>query len=286
MTNPNPTVLTRWRGIVLELVYDAFRKKEPRYDYVMLWGMMRKLGQDLGLNDVIFVLRQLQDRGYVDFTEEKNKFTNETRITDVVIVPYDGVALPEGVDLRRVALQDFREGAADRLDVRHDAAARPAPPQPRDDGVDLRLGPAVARSDRIREAARERRPGSVRSRRDRIPRHRRQRRSSSPSNTTARASSRCRRIRTRSAASRATSSWTSSPSIATRRRSGAARWRSHRAAFARSDLDAERTEGKYWDISRAGRRARSELRSNSPGKKASGACTGATSITPSSRAAR
>jgi hypothetical protein len=87
MTNPNPTVLTRWRGIVLELVYDAFRKKEPRYDYVMLWGMMRKLGQDLGLNDVIFVLRQLQDRGYVDFTEEKNKFTNETRITDVVIEP-------------------------------------------------------------------------------------------------------------------------------------------------------------------------------------------------------
>lgn len=87
MKRTNTTALPRWRGVVLELVYDAFQKREPRYDYIMLWGMLRSLGQDLGLNEVIFVLRQLRDRGYLRFSENKNKWTNDTEITEIEIVP-------------------------------------------------------------------------------------------------------------------------------------------------------------------------------------------------------
>jgi hypothetical protein len=87
MKQMNSKALPRWRGVVLELVYGAFQKREPRYDYIMLWGMMRELGHDLGLNDVIFVLRQLRDRGYLRMKENRNKWTNDTEITEIEIVP-------------------------------------------------------------------------------------------------------------------------------------------------------------------------------------------------------
>jgi uncharacterized protein YciU (UPF0263 family) len=88
----------RWRGLALELIYSTFRKRLPAYDHVMLADVMRSVGgQDLGENDVIFVLRQLHDRGYLTYRETKNRWTNEVTIADIQITP-KGCNIVEGVE--------------------------------------------------------------------------------------------------------------------------------------------------------------------------------------------
>lgn len=87
MTADNNMAVRRWRGQALELIYASFRNRGPAIDHIMLFGMMQQLGQDLGVNDVIFVLRQLHDRGYVEYVETKNRYTNEVSISQLKITP-------------------------------------------------------------------------------------------------------------------------------------------------------------------------------------------------------
>lgn len=75
----------RWRGLALELVYAELRRKGVTYDDVMLWSNMQGLGQSLGLNDVIFILRQLKDRDYLSYQEYKDRRTGETRMEHIRI---------------------------------------------------------------------------------------------------------------------------------------------------------------------------------------------------------
>ena len=95
--NENNVALARWRGLVLELVHSAFRKRLPAYDLVMMTDLMRSMGQDVGENDVIFILRQLKDLGCVVFEEERKRATNELNIREVRVTP-KGCRLVEGFD--------------------------------------------------------------------------------------------------------------------------------------------------------------------------------------------
>lgn len=79
--------LARWRGLALEMVHSAFRKRFPAYDHIMLADVMRSMGQDVGENDVIFILRQLHDREYLTYREDRNRLTNEISIVNVQISP-------------------------------------------------------------------------------------------------------------------------------------------------------------------------------------------------------
>jgi hypothetical protein len=87
MTVNNNVALRRWRGLALELIYESFRNHGRAIDHVMLWGMMQQLGQDLGGFDVIFVLRQMKDRRYIEYVESRNRLTNEVSLSQLKITP-------------------------------------------------------------------------------------------------------------------------------------------------------------------------------------------------------
>jgi hypothetical protein len=79
--------LRRARGMALELIYEAFQKRRKAHDLLSLWSAMLDLGQDLGTDDVIFVLRQLRDRKLMSFDEDRVRRTNEVRISNIHITP-------------------------------------------------------------------------------------------------------------------------------------------------------------------------------------------------------
>ena len=85
----------RWRGAAIELIYEAFKQRQPAYDLRLLYVVMQRMGHDLGLNDLIFALRLLSDSGYIKFAESKNIFTNEVSISKILLTP-EGVHLAEG----------------------------------------------------------------------------------------------------------------------------------------------------------------------------------------------
>jgi hypothetical protein len=87
----------RWRGLILELVYDGHIKQESRMDDLALWGFMRDLGQDVGQNDVRTLLQQLSEMKYLRFVSQKNDVTNETRMYEIEILR-GGILLVEKED--------------------------------------------------------------------------------------------------------------------------------------------------------------------------------------------
>lgn len=84
----------RWRGVILELVYDGHTKQESRLDDLTLWGLMRDLSHDVGQNDVITLLQQLCEMKYLRFKLIRNDATNDVRITEIEITR-NGIALVE-----------------------------------------------------------------------------------------------------------------------------------------------------------------------------------------------
>jgi len=96
ITADNSMVLRRWRGLALELIYASFRNRGPAIDHVMLSGMMQRLGQNICVNDVIFVLRWLKDCHYVEYIETKNRYTNEVSIAQLKITR-SGCDVAEGI---------------------------------------------------------------------------------------------------------------------------------------------------------------------------------------------
>jgi hypothetical protein len=84
----------RWRGVVLEIVYDGHQKQESRLDDLVLWGMMRDLGHDVGQSEVLTLLQYLQAAKYLTFKQDRDKITNVVRISQIEITP-EGCALVE-----------------------------------------------------------------------------------------------------------------------------------------------------------------------------------------------
>jgi hypothetical protein len=75
----------RWRGVILELIYDGHIKQESRLDDLTLWGLMRDLSHDIGQNEVRTLLQQLCEMKYCRFRLGKNDATNEVRISEIEI---------------------------------------------------------------------------------------------------------------------------------------------------------------------------------------------------------
>lgn len=84
----------RFRGAILELIHDGHHRQQPRYDHVMLWGVMRELSFDLGLNQVVTHLQQLRQGGFVTFKQVKNDWTNDIEISEIEIT-LQGVKIVE-----------------------------------------------------------------------------------------------------------------------------------------------------------------------------------------------
>jgi hypothetical protein len=84
----------RWRGAILELVYDGHIKQESRLDDLTLWGLMRDLSHDVGQNDVRTLLQQLGEMKYLRFKLERNDVTNEARMSEIEVTRA-GIAVVE-----------------------------------------------------------------------------------------------------------------------------------------------------------------------------------------------
>lgn len=79
--------LRRHRGAILQFVYTGHAEQMSRMDDVALWGLLQNMAFSVGQEEVITLLQQLKARGYLDFTEKKNRWTNRTEITKIVITP-------------------------------------------------------------------------------------------------------------------------------------------------------------------------------------------------------
>src|SRR5262245_49168745 len=77
--------LRRWRGVILEMVWQNHHDQGTRYDYSSLWAMMREFGHDIGLNTVLTLLQDLKDSGHLTFREKKNDWTNDVEISEIEI---------------------------------------------------------------------------------------------------------------------------------------------------------------------------------------------------------
>jgi hypothetical protein len=75
----------RWRGVILELIYDGHIKQESRLDDLTLWGLMRDLSHDIGQNEVRTLLQQLGEMKCCRFRLGRNDATNEVRISEIEI---------------------------------------------------------------------------------------------------------------------------------------------------------------------------------------------------------
>jgi hypothetical protein len=77
----------RLRGIVLELVNLNHRQQSSHMDGIMLWGLLDKIGFSVGQTDVLTVVQDLADRGYLICEQKKNNWTGRTQISKIGITP-------------------------------------------------------------------------------------------------------------------------------------------------------------------------------------------------------
>jgi hypothetical protein len=88
--NPSPLAVEtrkRLRGEILELVDEGHQEQRSRFTDVILWGVLQRLKYDVSQNDVITVLQDLRDRGYLAFEQDKDRRTNTIRISFIQITP-------------------------------------------------------------------------------------------------------------------------------------------------------------------------------------------------------
>lgn len=86
--DPGSHRMRRWRGLVLELVDSGHKNQERRMDYGVLWGLMQDMGSaDISGNDILVILQDLMDRGYITATQTRNKWTNRVAIDLIQITP-------------------------------------------------------------------------------------------------------------------------------------------------------------------------------------------------------
>lgn len=75
------------RAAILGLVYDNQRRRFSRLGLVQLGGALEKLFYDLSLDDLITVLEDLKERGYIDFDRSKDQRTWHVQVEKIRILP-------------------------------------------------------------------------------------------------------------------------------------------------------------------------------------------------------
>lgn len=96
---PDVVVNKRTRGAIIEVLYSRHAAQQHRVDHIALWRILRDLGCDVGENDVLTQLQDLNDRGYLKYVEDKNRKTNQVNISMIQLTS-------NGRDLCEGTLQD------------------------------------------------------------------------------------------------------------------------------------------------------------------------------------
>jgi len=73
----------RNRAEILLLVRRTHRAQASRMDHVEVWHMLRALGIELGEDDVLTFLQDLEGAELIEFEEEKDRRTNRVTITHI-----------------------------------------------------------------------------------------------------------------------------------------------------------------------------------------------------------
>jgi predicted transcriptional regulator len=77
----------RLRGQILELVDEGHKEQRSRLTAIILWGVLQRLKYDVSENDVITLLQDLKERGYLALNEEKNRRNGYVTISQIQITP-------------------------------------------------------------------------------------------------------------------------------------------------------------------------------------------------------
>jgi len=84
------------RGVLLQMIYDNHKDQKMAPSVVVLCGALERLGwADLSLNQVAAVLQDLKERGYLSFTENRDRRTGRLDLVHIAITP-TGRDLVEG----------------------------------------------------------------------------------------------------------------------------------------------------------------------------------------------
>ncbi|MCU1308243.1 MAG: hypothetical protein JWN45_2938 [Acidobacteriaceae bacterium] len=75
------------RATILTTVYDNHRKQHSRLRLVQLAGVLETLFFDIALNDLVTVLQDLKERRYLEFKENKDRWTHRVNIGEIQITP-------------------------------------------------------------------------------------------------------------------------------------------------------------------------------------------------------
>src|SRR4051812_39138493 len=95
-----PEHTKRLRGAILEVLNDNHRAQKARLDLSVIWAVLQKLGHnDLFKNDLVTVLQDLEDRGYVTFDLVREPWSGEIRVSKIEITP-------KGRDILEGTIQD------------------------------------------------------------------------------------------------------------------------------------------------------------------------------------
>jgi hypothetical protein len=83
------------RAAILKLVYENQQEQRSRLRVIQLAGALSRLFYEFeDLNELKAVLQDLKERGYVQFTEEREKFSRKVEFGPISITP-DGRDLVE-----------------------------------------------------------------------------------------------------------------------------------------------------------------------------------------------
>ena len=75
----------KFRLLVLDMISRRHAEQGERMDDLELFHMLKSWGAEAEINDVVTILQELGDRGYVRFRQYRNKFSGRTSLTDIEI---------------------------------------------------------------------------------------------------------------------------------------------------------------------------------------------------------
>jgi hypothetical protein len=101
--NISADAMKRLRGQILELVSENHQAQRTRLELITLWGVLVRLGFDVGRDDVITLLQDLREREYLRFDSAKDKWSNRVEISKIEITPA-GRDLLEGTSVDKAVL--------------------------------------------------------------------------------------------------------------------------------------------------------------------------------------
>ncbi len=96
---PDVATNKRVRGVIVDVLYTRHAAQLHRVDHVALWHILIDLGCDVGENDVLTQLQDLQERGYVTYVEKRDRRTRRVDISTIQLTV-------RGRDLREETIAD------------------------------------------------------------------------------------------------------------------------------------------------------------------------------------